>query len=497
MVIKKVHWQGGPELVTIEDEALVVKSAPPVGGATEAKQDTLIAKFPDPVTGIPYDHDPGVPVKPVPVDFWRCGFAGVGAGLITPDLTLVKTGAGMAVSQSGGNLVITTGTTTNAETIIRSVRTFKGALLARYKAILSQRIVNQTFRFELADLIGSNLAYVINSATSVTVTFPAGQNPFTSANVTQSCRLSDISGAAGIPGRFAIASVSGDTVTFTVASWPASGSGTLDIYGWNYLANEYSGTTATNSFFDCQRDGWNSGNTTATINTTASPGHVAQLQTNVLTGHLSDALVATNTGYAWSSRATRIENIPDEDTQLYLFIIVQNGSSAPASTTTLTVGFVQVESQGRQKVHLATSDPSSAPMGLPVNIQGTPAVSGTVTSNLGTLTSTTASNVNSAATTNATSIKGSAGSFYGVIASNTGAGDAWVKYYNKASAPTVGTDVPIFILRVPAGSQISVPFGFPGYRFTTGIAMAITGAAADSDTTAVAANQVKVATSFI
>jgi hypothetical protein len=56
--------------------------------------------------------------------------------------------------------------------------------------------------------------YTINSATSVTVTFPT-TNPYTAANVGQSLRLSVIAGAAGIPGRYAIASVSGLTVTFT------------------------------------------------------------------------------------------------------------------------------------------------------------------------------------------------------------------------------------------------------------------------------------------
>jgi len=188
-----------------------------------------------------------MPVASASAPFWRVGFAEVGSGLqglAAAELDLLQTGAGMAVNQSGGNLVITTGTTANSETVIRSKLKFKGALLARYKAILSQRIVNQIFRFELADLVGEGLSYTINSATSVTVTFPT-TNPFTAANVGQSIRLSRITGAAGVPGRYAIASVSGLTVTFTVAAWPATGTGTLTLYGHNWLANEYSGATAT------------------------------------------------------------------------------------------------------------------------------------------------------------------------------------------------------------------------------------------------------------
>jgi hypothetical protein len=327
------------------------------------------------------DSSNGLPMYSVPPPFMRVGFAEVGAGLVglaATELTLIQTGAGMAVNQSAGNLVITTGTTANSETVIRSVGVFSGSLLARYKTILSQRIANNTFRFELADLIGTGLSYTINSATSVTVTFPTA-NPFSSVNVGQSVRLSVITGAAGIPGRYAIASVSGLTVTFTVAAWPATGSGTLSLYGWNYIASEYSGTVATNSSFDAQRRGWNSGNTTATINTTASPGHVGQIAFDVHTAGFGDALVASNTGYQWTQRASRIENIPDEDVNLYLFIVVQNGSTAPASTTTLTVGFVQVEDQGRQKVRIASSDPTGS-HALPTQVMNTVPVSGTVTS---------------------------------------------------------------------------------------------------------------------
>jgi hypothetical protein len=321
--------------------------------------------------------------------FMRAGFTEVGSGIVgkaAEEFTLLQTGSGMTVNQSSGNLVITTGTTANSETVIRSIDTFSGSLLARLKVILSQRIANQTFRYELADLIGAALSYTINSATSVTVTFPT-TNPFTAANVGQSVRLSQITGAAGIPGRYAIASVSGLTVTFTVASWPASGSGTLTLYGWNYIQLEYSGTTATNASFDAQRRGWNSGNTTATINTTASPGHVGQINFDVFTAAFSDALVASNTGYQWTNRASRIENVPDPETELYLFIVVQNGSTAPASTTTLTTRFIQIEDQGRQKIRVASSDPVGS-HALPVQVLGgalgTQPVSGTVTANIGT-----------------------------------------------------------------------------------------------------------------
>jgi hypothetical protein len=329
------------------------------------------------------------PVATTPTSpfFWRVGFAEVGSGLqglAAQELTLLKTGAGMTVSQSAGNLVITTGTTANSETVIRSVNTFRGALLARYKCILSQRIVNQTFRFELADLVGEALAYTINSTTSVTVAFPTGTNPFTAANVGQSMRLAVLS-SVGIPGRYAIASVSGDNVTFTVASFPASGSGTLTLYGRNWLAAEYTSTVATNVSFDAQRNGWASGNTTANINTTAAPGHVGQIAFDVLAAGYADSLVASNAAFQWVPRASRIENVPDEDVELYFFLVAQNGSTAPASTTTLTVGFLSTEDQPRNKVRMSGADPATS-HALPVQIMGgllaTQPVSGTVTANV-------------------------------------------------------------------------------------------------------------------
>ena len=135
-------------------------------------------------------------------------------------------------------------------------------------------------------------------------------------------------------------------------------------------------------------------------------------------------------------------------------------------------------------------------------ITGTQPVSGTVTVASTTVTASTpatptASNINSAATTNATLVKASAGTLYNIGASNTGGAAAFIKLYNKATAPTVGTDVPVLVLVVPAGGNVDFDLGPMGHRFATGIGLAITNLAADTDTTAVAAAQVKVLTSFI
>jgi hypothetical protein len=82
-------------------------------------------------------------------------------------------------------------------------------------------------------------------------------------------------------------------------------------------------------------------------------------------------------------------------------------------------------------------------------------------------------------------------------ATNTGATAAYVKLYNKATAPTVGTDVPAMILPIAAAvagvpGVALLPIGYQGFRFALGLGIAVTGGAADADTTAVAAGQVKV-----
>ena len=127
-------------------------------------------------------------------------------------------------------------------------------------------------------------------------------------------------------------------------------------------------------------------------------------------------------------------------------------------------------------------------------ISGTQPVSGTVTSTP--VAPTNANILNSAATTNGTVVKSSAGNLYGVVIANNGAAAAYVKLHNSATV-TAGTTAVAMWLKVAAGETAKFDFGPLGARFSAGICLSITGAVADNDTTAVAAGQVKVITSFI
>jgi len=92
----------------------------------------------------------------------------------------------------------------------------------------------------------------------------------------------------------------------------------------------------------------------------------------------------------------------------------------------------------------------------------------------------------SAATTNATVVKASAGQVYGWSIVNTNASMRYVKLHNTASTPTAGASV-AYTIGVPGtgGSNIALHHGI---AFGTGIAFTTVTGAADSDTTAVAAN---------
>lgn len=438
-------------------------------------------------------------------DLWRTTFAKVIASGVDPDFFRIigATGTGQAVSQSGGNLVITSGTTANAETIIRSQVSWRDMFLLRWQTILSQRIANNNFAVELVDVIGDGLAFTINSTTSVTVTFPNNTNPFSAVNVGQSVSIGAIVGAAGIPGRYAIASTTPNSVTFTVASWPATGTGTLSLYGWNFARCNYTGTTATNVNFDMGRRGWATGDTTATINTTASPGHMGIMTAEDGMGALLDQLVASATTVATTARASRVTNLPEENTSLFLQIRCTNGSTAPASTTTWTVGMVSLTNFGSLNVAIQSVRPQPINSTMPVAVQGTVATSFTqpalvagtaLVGDVGVQYRTTASGASalhlvSAATTNATVVKASAGKVLGWYFVNTTAAFVFVKLHNQTTTPTAGTGV-VRTIGIPPNGVADFYSEGGAFTFATGIGLTTVTGAADADATAVGLNAI-------
>ena len=317
------------------------------------------------------------PVVQAPQDIVSTGFSASGASVI--DTIFVQTprvGTGVSYNQASSSLNIVAGTTANAEFLARSVASFQGSMKLRYSIITSQRIANNNLQVALADLIGEGLTYNIVSSTLVDVTLTA--HGFTATNVGQFMNIAGITGAAGVPLRYAIQSIpDANTIRFTVAGWPASGTGTCTLFGYNQVRNLFQGTTATQVAFDSQRNGWAAGDTTATINTTLTPGTV---MSNEITGRdvfLTDSVRASATTTSFASRASRYENIPNPEVELYVFIWSYNGTTAPASSTTFTFGSISVENFTNAPVYIQ----GFRAMGTnnPLNVSGSLSTVSTVT----------------------------------------------------------------------------------------------------------------------
>jgi hypothetical protein len=95
--------------------------------------------------------------------------------------------------------------------------------------------------------------------------------------------------------------------------------------------------------------------------------------------------------------------------------------------------------------------------------------------------------ISSAASVNATNAKASSGVVYSLVGYSQATSQRYLKVYNKASAPTVGTDTPVMTIVLPPMTAFVVDLdGLTlsngiGYGFTTGIADNNTGALAAGD----------------
>ena len=416
----------------------------------------------------------------------------IASGVDTDFGTVIKTGTGQTISQSAGNLVVTTGTTAYSESIIRSNQPFNPNGIVRWGLQLSQRIANQNFSIEFVDVIGDNLSMTINSTTSVTVTKTA--HGFTSADIGKGMWIGNISVASCLTQRATIASVTTDTITFTVVGFPASGTGTCSLFGYNFYQTIYSGTSTTAlGSFATQRLGWQNLIPSPTVSSTSAPGHIGIIDSpRHNDASLNDQSNTSGTSNQIAQRATSNQNIP-EDTPLYLQIRVFNGTAAPASTTTLTMFFVDAQMYDPQMISIAGIQSISGKNSLPVYF---PAAS-SVTAHEGTPVTPTAYTLNSAATTNAVAVKASAGTVYAVAVTNTSATVKYLKIYNKATAPTVGTDVPLITIPIAPTAIANITWADKGLRFATGIGIATTTGIAHTDTNAVAANDLQITISYI
>ena len=190
-------------------------------------------------------------------------------------------------------------------------------------------------------------------------------------------------------------------------------------------------------------------------------------------------------------------NIPDPEEEYFLQVRITNLGTAPASNTQVILGAVAVQDINELTVEI-TGGRGDSVGAKAIAVAGavTATVSGGVSlSGSATQASSSSHNKVSLASTNATVVKASVGSIYWMLLANTSAFWRYVKFFNKATAPVPGTDVPAYTIAIPPNDTVAVANAV-GMRFATGIGYSITALAADLDTTAVAAGDVVMAFNY-
>lgn len=184
---------------------------------------------------------------------------------------------------------------------------------------------------------------------------------------------------------------------------------------------------------------------------------------------------------------------PTADEEVYVEIRAKNTGTA-GSTTTFAVDVVNVQHDAPVGVTVEGGTGGiESTRSVPVTLAGSNLLAtttmGTVTPIAGSASGGTPSRTRAAASTNATSVKASAGRVHSIHLTSNAGGVTFFKLFNKASAPTVGTDVPILVVRLAAGAVVNVepPLGI---QCSAGIAFCMVTGSADTDATAVTAGDI-------
>lgn len=267
--------------------------------------------------------------------------------------------------------------------------------------------------------------------------------------------------------------------------------------GQHSIAFVFDGVTATLGKYRVQNSGLTPLDSAAVTLPTTASGSVYELEPFADEAWFHGSVLDATSGRSNSYR--RHQQIPDPNALYKIRARWLNAAIAPASNTNAVVQFVACQDYAELTAEITAGRGqvvAGQAIGVAVvSMPTTTVVSAAGAAAIGTVGPTapaTAYFLNSAAGTNGALIITGTSGVQAFFASNVGATGAFVKLYNKATAPVVGTDVPEMIIAVPAGGLVELTPGFAGYRFALGLGIAITGAAADTDTTAVAAGQVKV-----
>lgn len=440
----------------------------------------------------------------------------VGSASGTGERALVRpyTGSGGAITVGSGQLTMTSGTTIAATTGVKRFVDF-APLVFRARVQVSQRIANQTINIGLdedAATIRWFARFVLDGTTNTTVRCETGHNPTgaPSASEQETTTITLPNGATTATMRDYRIEQLTEVVRFFV-------DGVLVASHSRVVAQQHDEMTATVEVIN--------GGSAPASSTTITADYVTVKNHNKLeVGVLSDAdqivavqptmaafaygptagVIAANTDLlvidCAQLRALSIHTVSlgttgvitaawsnDGTNWFTATLLTEQGYTGSCTTGTLRWTNV-IAKYFRLRLTTATTAGTTTLAVFGSQFANPPIITTQFVSGQG---ASTTHHLIAAATTNATSVKASAGVINTLTVSNSSAAAKYFKLYNRASAPTVGTDTPVMTLLIPAGQTVSVDCGF-GLRCSTGIAYALTGGIEVADATAVALNDLSV-----
>ncbi len=230
----------------------------------------------------------------------------------------------------------------------------------------------------------------------------------------------------------------------------------------------------------------------STVTTAAAQEYLIEIDSRDII--VSNAAVDSTAAKA--AGASRVSTQCPNDKKLYKLVMRFRNVAAPGSNTNVVIQRVLVVDNYEQRVQVSSGEGDqigAKSIGVNVVTLPTPVQmylmpqSGAGGANL-------THKLTAAASTNATSVSGSPRTVTGGYLRNRAAYEVFFKFYNKATAPTVGTDTPVLTIGIPASGLVGVAdvVGAAGLHLTTGLAYAITKLEADNDTTVLVAGDASV-----
>ena len=277
----------------------------------------------------------------------------------------------LSFGQDISNLQILTGTTAGSETILKSAYPFSGAMDANIGLHIDQRIVNQEVRFGLYEL--SNTLNSISWTRSGTVATLTSNAHGLNAGQEIQVPVSSDTGAITLSTFQIIATPTANTFNIACQNAGAT-SGTLSYFSYNSAIDyKFTGTSANSNSLQTFKDVWDSTIGSTTSNTTTG-ANIFKIR--FAKGRVEFLDVAANSQTSESTRVIKDKELPDINGTYYLMVRVRNLATAPVSSTTVTLSFIEVNLTNPVQVEIAQKGSGNLHDAIPVNVLAFPSNTG-------------------------------------------------------------------------------------------------------------------------